>query len=383
MKSPSFVVIALFISMSAKAEVLCGPNGNPHDTAKYDDKIPKDYLAYGLLDTLNHLNFSPDNKWIESSVERAQTKAREVQAFYAKRGIEIAEAECVLGQEGQNQINEFLAAAAQLEQDSENEQIREEQPKFNRWIVESFPTEQEIRSECVPGTATNLAAWKDAKQCVLRVTSRASEDYTNFLNDTVPFVITADRRSRLEATVEEYNQAEARILSDLDNKIQNFAPPPIPELCMKEICLGDPILKHADRFESVSRADIKQMIGDGRTFCDGGIFNAHVSNVEDPMRVRMQAMLNPQGNSYIGVSSIKRRIADAPRNGHLHEEFVKQVSNHFNEIYDRLSPDSHLDISRNMGPFVAVEVKASSHERAHFIKPAKTSFCGELEPISW
>ena len=382
-KSLSFVVIALSLSMSAKAAVLCGPNGNPHDTAKYEDKVPKDYIAYGLLDLLNRLNFAPDNKWIESSVEKAQTKASEVQAFYAKRGIRIAEADCVLGQEGQNQINEFLSAAGKLKEDNLNAQVREEQPKFNKWISESFPSEQAIRSECVPSRASTLSVWENAKQCVLRVTDRASDDYTDFHNDSVPFVITPERQSQVEATVTAYNKYEARILAELDNNIKNFAPPPFPELCMKGICLGDPILKHADRFETVSRADITKMINDGRTFCDGGTFRVFVSGEEKSVKVWMQAMLSPKGDAYIGVSSIKRRIADAPRHGHLHDEFVKQVESHFNEVYDRRSPDNHLDIHANMGPFVRVSLDASSNERDHFIKPAETSFCGELKPISW
>lgn len=383
MKILSFVVIALFLPISVKAAVLCGPNGNPHDTAKYEDKVPKDYIAYGLLDLLNRLNFAPDNKWIESSIEQARTKAAEVQAFYAKRDIRIAEADCVLGQEGQNQINEFLSAAGKLKQDNLNAQIQREQPKFDKWIAESFPSEQEIRSECVPSRATTLSVWEDAKQCVLRVTDRASNDYTNFHNDSVPFVITPERRSKVETTVAEYNQYEARILAELDNSIKNFVPPPFPELCMKGICLGDPVLKHADRFESVSRADIQRIINDGRTFCDAGIFRAIVSDAEATLKIRMQAMLSPEGNAYVGVSSIKRRFADAPQHGHLYDEFVKQVESHFNEVYDRRSPDNHLDIHANMGPFVRVSLDASSNERAHFIEPARTSFCKELQQISW
>jgi len=377
--------LLLLLPISTQATTLCSPNGEPHDTAKYKDKIPKDYIAYGLLDLLNRLDLSPENKWIEKSIERARDKAAEAQSFYAKRGIQIAEAECVLGQEGQRQIEAILTASDQLEAAELASQVEADQPKFKAWISERFPSEDSLRSACVPERATSVSDWEQAQGCIDRYTQTAAEAYRHFKNDFVPFVVTDDRVSQFDNAVNAYNASNKRITADLKTRIANFTPPEFPELCMEGICLGDPISKHKDRFQSTSPREIDDMIQDGRTFCDGGIHRAlvSVSGTEDLVRVHIRALMNTDGEPYIGIGSIARRVYDAPRYGHLHERFVEQVQKHFDDGYDRRSPDNHIDINPNMGPYVKVAIDPSTNERTHFVEPAKTSFCGSLEPITW
>lgn len=426
------LLLILSVAAPASAQVLCGPGGGDHDAQKYKGQVPKDYQVYGLLDALNRLDASAENKYLESGFERVKDKAQSVREWYAKRNITIPEAECVLGQQAQRFIDSLLAKQQAQAQADLYAEAETEEPKYRQWLNESFPDKDAMMAQCVPSPANTVDELNDALRCLNRLASTANEKFQDYQSEYFSrFIITPQRKSEIPSAVRTFNDNYNQLWDVVQTRIKNWEPPAIAERCFDDICLGDPISEHAHRLAPVDRSDVESqaeiiqqqspvldavlssneklskaemlelsayqvlrggvidqralslMLKDDQSFCNGKVYVGQINDGEATTFVKVGSMIGAAGEPIIGIRSLWRNFYDVPQTGPGYKQFEKAVQDRYDDGYDHREPTSSIDIQRNMGPFVRLEFKLSRINYDDYVVPAKASFCGEPKELTW
>lgn len=428
-----FFLFACLVTAPISAEVLCGPGGGEHDTQKYKGQVPKDFQVYGLLDALNRLDASANNKYLESGFERVKEKAQSVQEWYTKRNIKIPEVECVLGQQAQRFIDSLLAkqqAQAQAELLSEADT---EEPVYRQWLNESFPDKDAMMAQCVPSRANTVGELNDALVCLNALANTANEEFQEFQGEYFRrFIVTPQRKAEIPSVASSFSSNYNQLWDVVQARIESWKPPAIAQRCFNDVCLGDPISKHAHKLVPVNRTDVEEqaeiiqqqspmldavlsanekltrseslelaayqalrggvlderslslMRRDDESFCNGKVYVGKISDGQNTTIVKVGSLIGTSGEPIIGIRALWRNFYDVPRSGPGLEQFEQAVKDRYSDdSIDRFDATSSIRINSNMGPFVQVRFELSSLNYEHYVVPAKASFCGQPKELSW
>jgi len=426
-------MLACLATGSLSAEVLCGPGGGEHDVQKYKGQVPKDYQVYGLLDTLNWFDASVNNKYLEKRFEGVKEKARSVQDWYAKRGITIPEAECVLGQQGQKVIDGLLAKQGAQTQKMNLAEAEAEEPKYRRWLNSSFPSRDAMVSECIPDRANTEKELSDAHACLNGLARQANKEFRDYQDPHSRSFILTDRRKReINSAASSFSNNFDQLRNLVSERIENWEPPAIAERCFDDICLGDPISIHADKLVPIDRKHLDQqadfvkrltpgldniltssdvlseaemlqmlsyqafrggvidrrglnlMLREETPLCDGKTYSGSIEDGDKVTYVTVGALNNQAGEPIIGIRSLWRNLYDVPRTGPGFDQFEAAIQKRYSDdSMDRFDDTSSITINRNMGPFVQLKFGLSSVNYDHYVEPAKSSFCGQPKELTW